>query len=208
MSDFEYFFSFFGLLLGLAVAEVALKFADAVDAHMRRPIGVLTPLLAVVVLMDLASLWLWTWSAREIIAVSWPTIFLGLILAVTYFMAASLIFPRVDNRWENLDEHYWARKRLVIGGILLVNLILLLFQFGRALPAWNDAWFFIYQLTYFVPFTALMFSRSRRGDLTILVYLIVMFIVTATDLLPNSEWGNAVDLNPPSTLAPPDIRKL
>ena len=112
------------------------------------------------------------------------------------------------SRWENLDEHYWARKRLVIGGILLVNLILLLFQIGRALPAWNDAWFFIYQLTYFVPFTALMFSRSRRGDLTILVYLIVMFIVTATDLLPNSEWGNAVDLNPPSTLAPPDIRKL
>ncbi len=203
MSDFEYFFTFFGLILGLAVAEVALKFADAVDAHMRRPIGVLTPLLAVVVLMDLTALWLWTWSVREIIAVSWPTIFLGLFLAVTYFMAAALIFPRVESRWENLDEHYWARKRLVIGGVLLVNLAVLLLTFSRALPAWNDEWFFIYQLTYFVPMATLFLSRSRRIDMALLVYLIIMFVVTATDVLPYSEWGNAVNLNPSSRLSPP-----
>ncbi len=203
MSDFEYFFTFFGLILGLAVAEVALKFADAVDAHMRRPIGVLTPLLALFVLMDLTTLWLWTWSVREIIAVSWPTIFLGLFLAVTYFMAAALIFPRVESRWENLDEHYWARKRLVIGGVLLVNFLFLILQLGRLLPAWDDVWFFFYQLTYFVPMTALFFSKSRRIDMTLLVYLIIMFVVFATDVLPYSEWGNAVDLNPQSTLSAP-----
>ena len=203
MSDFEYFFTFFGLILGLAVAEVALKFADAVDAHMRRPIGLLTPLLAVVVLMDLTSLWIWTWSVREIIAVSWRTIFVGLFLAVTYFMAASLIFPRVESRWESLDEHYWARKRLVIGGVLLVNTIITLLQLGRALPAWNDVWFFVYHLTYFVPLVALFFTRSRRIDMALLVYLIAMFMVTATDLLPTSNWGDEVDLNPSSTLGAP-----
>ena len=206
MSDFEYFFTFFGLILGLAVAEVALKFADAVDAHMRRPIGLLTPLLAIVVLMDLTSIWIWTWSVREILVVSWRTIFVGLFLAVTYFMAASLIFPRVESRWDSLDEHYWARKRLVIGGVLLVNTIITLLQFGRALPAWNDVWFFIYQLAYFVPLIALFFSRSRRTDMALLIYLIIMSIVTATDLLPTSNWGDAVDLNPSSTLDTPADR--
>ena len=203
MSDFEYFFTFFGLILGLAVAELSVKFADAVDAHMRRRIGALTPLLAIFVLMDLASLWMWTWSVREIIAVSWRTIFLGLFLAVTYFMAASLIFPRIESRWESLDEHYWARKRLVIGGVLLVNTVTLFLQMGRRLPDWDDVWFFIYQGGYFVPLLALMFTKTRRADLLLLIFLIVTFIVTSTDLLPTSEWGDAVDLNPSSTLPRP-----
>ena len=206
MSDFEYFFTFFGLILGLAVAEVALKFADAVDAHMRRPIGLLTPLLAVVVLMDLTSIWIWTWSVREVIAVSWRTIFLGLFLAVTYFMAASLIFPRVEARWDSLEEHYWARKRLVLGGVLLVNTIITLLQFGRALPAWNDVWFFIYQLVYFGPLVGLLFTRRRQTDLVLLIFLIVMYAVTAMDVLPTSNWGDAVDLNPSSTLSAPADR--
>ena len=33
MSDFEYFFTFFGLLLGLTVAEVAVRLADAIAAN-------------------------------------------------------------------------------------------------------------------------------------------------------------------------------
>ena len=42
-SDFEYFFSFFGLLLGLTVAEVAVHLADAIEPYRKRPISLLTP---------------------------------------------------------------------------------------------------------------------------------------------------------------------
>ena len=58
MSEFEYFFSFYGLLLGLTVAEVAVGFANAIDAHKQRPIGRLTPLLAILAIttwMSIAS---------------------------------------------------------------------------------------------------------------------------------------------------------
>ena len=48
MTEFEFLFSVFGLLIGLTFIEIAIKFADAIDAHARRPIGVLTPLLALV----------------------------------------------------------------------------------------------------------------------------------------------------------------
>src|SRR4051794_12173839 len=51
MTEFEFLFSVFGLLIGLTLVEIAIKFADAVDAHSRRPIGVLTPLLALFVLV-------------------------------------------------------------------------------------------------------------------------------------------------------------
>jgi hypothetical protein len=39
MSEFEFLFSVFGLLIGLTLIEIAIKFADAIDAHHRRPIG-------------------------------------------------------------------------------------------------------------------------------------------------------------------------
>jgi hypothetical protein len=121
MTEFEFLFSVFGLLIGLTLVEIAVKFADAIDAHHRRPIGILTPLLAFFVLFDVASYWLFAWSLRDVLHVRWRTVFIGLSVAMTYYLAASLIFPRSEGKWVNLDEHYWARKRLVIGGVLLVG---------------------------------------------------------------------------------------
>ncbi len=45
MSDFEFLFALFGLLFGLIIAELAVKFADAIDTRTEQPLGVLTPSL-------------------------------------------------------------------------------------------------------------------------------------------------------------------
>ena len=45
MSNFELFMSFFGLLLGLAVAELVSGFAGLARARDRPKIGVITPVL-------------------------------------------------------------------------------------------------------------------------------------------------------------------
>ena len=37
MSDFEFLFALFGLLFGLVVAAVSLKFADAIESSDDRP---------------------------------------------------------------------------------------------------------------------------------------------------------------------------
>ncbi len=55
MSDFEYVFALFGILFGLIVAEVSLKFADAIEARRVRPLGILTPALAFLILTDLTN---------------------------------------------------------------------------------------------------------------------------------------------------------
>ena len=39
MTDFEGLFGLFGLMFGLIVAELALKFADAIDSNRERPMG-------------------------------------------------------------------------------------------------------------------------------------------------------------------------
>ena len=67
MSQFEFVFSLFGLLLGLSIAEVMSGFGKAVKARSRLRIGWLTPLLGVLVMLDLTSFWTIAWSMRELV---------------------------------------------------------------------------------------------------------------------------------------------
>ena len=182
MSDFEFLFSVFGLLIGLTFIEIAVKFADAIDAHSRRPIGVLTPLLAFFVMIDVSGFWLFTWSLRSLLLVRWHIVFIGLAVAMIYYLSASLIFPRSGGEWKNLDDHYWARKRLVIGGVLLIESALMAWQLTRAVPALDDYWFWFYQLPYFIPMAALLFTRSRRADIALFAILIGVQLFSDFDL--------------------------
>jgi len=195
MSEFEFLFSVFGLLIGLTFIEIAIKFADAIDAHARRPIGVLTPLLALFVMIDVAGYWVFAWSIRELLHVRWRTVFVGLSVAILYYLSASMIFPRSEGEWKSLDEHYWARKRWVIGGILLVESATMAWQWTRAVPAIDDYWFWIYQLPYFIPLAALLFTRSRRMDIVLFIVLIGMMLFADFDLGPSSRWGEQVGIS-------------
>ena len=194
MSDFEYFFTFFGLLLGLTVVEIAVKLADAIDAHHRRPIGVLTPLLAAFVLLDISAFWLFTWSARDVIVIDWPVIFFALCLALLYFLSAALIFPRSEVGWVSLDQHFWARKRYVLGGILAANVILHLLLFTRALPQANEFWFFVHKLIYFGPLVWALMANSRKGVICALGLVIASYALEYANVIPTSEWGQKLGL--------------
>jgi len=195
MSEFEFLFSVFGLLIGLTFIEIAIKFADAIDAHVRRPIGILTPLLALFVLLDVASYWLFAWSIRELLHVRWRTVFVALTFAITYYLSASLIFPRSEGDWKTLDEHYWRRKRLVIGGVLLVEGSTMAWQLTRAIPALDDYWFWFYQLPYYVPMIALLFTRSRRTDIALFTVMIGVQLFSDFDLGASSRWGREVGIS-------------
>ena len=195
MSEFEFLFSVFGLLIGLTFIEIAIKFADAIDAHAHRPIGILTPLLALFVLLDVASYWLFAWSVRELLHVRWRTVFVALTFAMTYYLSASLIFPRSEGDWKTLDEHYWRRKRLVIGGVLLVEGSTMAWQLTRAIPALDDYWFWFYQLPYYVPMIALLFTRSRRTDIALFTVMIGVQLFSDFDLGASSRWGREVGIS-------------
>ena len=201
MNDFEFLAGFFGVLLGLVIAQVATKLAEAIDEHRERPVGLLTSLLAAFVLCDVTGFWLWIWSAREVITVSWQSVFGSTALAIIYYLAAALMFPRDARRWASYDEHYWARKRLVLGGILAVNITTVAGQLARRLPDLNDLWFYPYQLGYFLPLTALLFTRRRWHDVALLSWLLVTYVIVGFDLLPSSRWGDAVMLNPGHVVA-------
>jgi len=194
MSDFEGLFGLFSLMFGLIVAELALKSADAIDSNRERPLGVLTPALAFLVLTDVSSFWLWTWGARKVLEVNWPTVFGAVVLAFIYFLAASLVFPRTTHGWSHLDDHYWARKRLVASGLLFANIIIIGAMLTRAMPAWNDWWFYFNFGGYLVALGGLVLSRSRRFDYVFLVWAIGINLAAGTNLLHSSQWGERIGI--------------
>lgn len=178
MDQFSFYFSFYGLLLSLSAGTVVIRFADAVGERHGRQIGILAPLLGIFILLDITSFWVWAWKSRDTFQISYTYMYFGLAVAVAYFFSASQVFPKEAGDWKSLDEHYWARKRYVLPGIMVANIAVvgqgLLFrtqEFGQFF--WGG------QLFYWVPISVLLFTRKKWVDVALLVELCLTYLVGA-----------------------------
>ncbi|WP_296165034.1 hypothetical protein [uncultured Brevundimonas sp.] len=146
MSAFEFFFSFYGLLLGLSVAELVGGFARVLHERHRVRFGWLTPLLALFVAIDLVTFWNQAWVFFRGAPFNPVLLLVGLIIAATFYIAASVTFPRVSEEGAetriDLDDHFWTHRRLVFGCVLAANGIvwLLLGALALADPDWAAVW--------------------------------------------------------------------
>jgi len=122
MSQFEFIFSFFGLLLGLSLTEVLAGLGRAIQARLRPGstvrIGWLTPLLGSFVLLDLISFWQAAWVTRDVLAVSGHALMAIMLFTGAYYLAASLVFPRDSDEVGDHDAHFFRVRRIVIGVML------------------------------------------------------------------------------------------
>ena len=122
MSAFELFFSLFGLILGLAVAVLVGGLSDILRERSPIPIGWLTPMLALVLLLDLSTMWVNAYTSLGKIEVAFAPFFGATLVASLYFFAANMVFPKNLDQWSSLDDYYFHRSRYVFGGVLLANL--------------------------------------------------------------------------------------
>jgi hypothetical protein len=123
VSAFEFFFSFYGLVLGLSVAVIATGLATAIQHRKKIRIGWLTPLLALFVGLDIASFWDSAWVNFRHLPFSYGLLIAGLAIALVYFIAASLVFPHDLDDGQSLDDHFWANKKVVLLLTIVANLL-------------------------------------------------------------------------------------
>jgi len=127
VSAFEFFFSFYGLLLGLSVAELVGGFARVLHERERIRFGWLTPALALFVAIDIATFWNQAWVIFRGAPFNTFLLIVSLSIAATFYVAASVTFPRVSAEGAHeridMDAHFWAHRKLVFGCILGANLI-------------------------------------------------------------------------------------
>lgn len=159
MSDFEFIFALFGLLLGLSLAEVLASLARAIEARLRLGgavrIGWLTPLLGAFVLLDLLSFWQAAWVSREFVTVSGRALLAVMGFAGAYYLAAALVFPRAIGDGADLDEHFFRVRRIVIGVLLALLLC---------------------QLVWYLSVPALAIRLQRPVALGLAIVLVVLMI--------------------------------
>lgn len=146
MSAFEFFFSFYGLLLGLSVAELVGGFARVLHERQRVRFGWLTPLLALFVAVDLVTFWNQAWVFFRDAPFNPALLLVGLIIAATFYIAASITFPRVTAEGVetaiDLDAHFWAHRGVVFGCVFAANAMvwLLLGALAGISEAWAAVW--------------------------------------------------------------------
>ena len=146
MSAFEFFFSFYGLLLGLSVAELVGGFSRVLHERHRVRFGWLTPLLALFVALDLATFWNQAWRFFRGAPFNPALLLIGLVIAATFYVAASVTFPRVTAEGVetriDLDDHFWAHRRVVFGCVLAANAMVwvLLALLGLVDAGWAALW--------------------------------------------------------------------
>jgi hypothetical protein len=118
VGPFEYYFSFFTLIIGLALAAVARGFGTLWQSRRRMPVGYLTPLLAAFLLLDMSRFWVALWNRQEI--ASLDAVALASVLCVTlpYVFATTIMFPVDLKEWTSLDEYYQAHSRPIFIALL------------------------------------------------------------------------------------------
>lgn len=190
MGAFEIFFSFYALILGLAVVEVLSGVLKVVRAEDRPRIGVLTPLLTIWVLLDLANFWDGAQYDTRDGVVGYSKVLLSLIVACIYYVAAGLIYPEKVSETDDLDDHYDRRKHLVLGSIVVANVIGNLFlplagpdrDMFLGLVSTHPHAFLLFLAVTFFPLALLPF-RSRRVNAALLAFMIAWYVVAGLGLL-------------------------
>lgn len=122
MSAFEFLFSFYGLLLGLSIAEMAGGFSRTWDRRGVHRVGWLAPLLGLILLSDLISFWTNAWFLRDQVEVSYIVAFCAAVITLLYYFAATQVFPR-DSSTMSPDEHVMAHRKAVVSAAILSNVL-------------------------------------------------------------------------------------
>jgi len=186
LTDYEFIFALYALLLGLSLVEIlsglgrTLELRFASDAGGERfSIGWLTPLLAVFVILDLLSFWMFSWTVRDVMAVNPATLLAVVGFASAYYLAARLVFPGDPERFRDLDTHYFRVCRTVMG--MLIALVVVQWAFLLGLPQLRDnllSPIVIWMTALFVGLMGtLMFVRNRQVHAVLLVALIIRYLV-------------------------------
>ena len=183
MEAFNFAFTLFGLVLGLAMAEVLGGFVRVLKARSAAPeervhirIGWLTPTIGLLVVLDLISTWILAWVSRERFEISMAALIFGTLVAGVYYIAANLVWPDDPARWPDLDQWFDRHKAQIGAAIAAANVGFVTVDYATnptaiALPA---------QIAYIALATSLTITRRRWQSglvLAMMLGLIAAYVV-------------------------------
>lgn len=183
MDKFSFFFAFYGLILGLAVAELLGGFAGMVRAHALKKLEAQTALLAILLFVLIVATWVDAFSMSRGITLNFGDLWAPILLATFYYLAAAVVFPRDHEQFAHLHLYFAARKTFVAGLIFAAEIVDHIANFDYLVDTYrhNPAkfWGFIipYNMAIDGCMLALLLLRGRRANIVLLSVLILLFLV-------------------------------
>lgn len=192
MDRFSFFFAFYGLILGLAVAELLSGFAGMVRAHALKKLEAQTALVALLTFVLICATWVDTFNMDRTITLNFGDLWAPILVATFYYLAAAVIFPRDLRQYSHLRAYFAARRKFIIGMLFAAEIVDLYvnraYLVGRYYhdPGAFWGWNVPYNIVIKGVFLALLLVRGRRATIALLATQILVFLV------PYWRWG-AVD---------------
>jgi hypothetical protein len=181
MDRFSFFFAFYGLVLGLAVAELLGGVGRLARARTLRAIGVQTALLALLAFMALCITWIDAFARFQNVTLDLSGLWAPILIATCYYLAAVVIFPTDEGELGDLDSYYQTRKTFVVAMLFAAetfNNVTFFSVYAETLakrPAMF--WYFLlpYNLAINLAFVALLLVKTRRANIGLLALLILLY---------------------------------
>jgi len=134
MAGFEFLFSFYGLLLGLAVAQVTSSFADTWRRRGNWRVGVVPPLLGLFILLAVAQQWGSFWGGRDTLDMGPWELLTSMGMALPYIFLSHAMFPVALEGGGSLEDHYFQQRHILLGALLVPPVVSLAYNIGMSPP--------------------------------------------------------------------------
>jgi hypothetical protein len=145
MTGFEFLFTFYSLLLGIAIANIATDFADIWRERHSRMAGTSTIMLGLFILLCVAQQWIAFWDSRDILEMGPTNLLVCIAMAFPYIFVSQAMFPSKQDNCASLDDYYIAHNRVLLGVLLIPVLVSLGYNliWGGILDLPNISFFII-----------------------------------------------------------------
>lgn len=183
MDKFSFFFAFYGLILGLAVAELLSGFARLVRARAVRQIEAQTALLALFVFISICATWIDAFLLLDYATLDFEGLAAPVLAATCYFLAATVVFPIDGKDLRDLGRYFTEHKTVIVGLLFAAELLItytLLPNFAVRIekdPAVFWYWLLPYNMLTKGTYIALLLARRRKLIIALEIALIFLFLI-------------------------------
>jgi hypothetical protein len=199
MSQFEFFMGFYGLLLGLGLAELLVGFSNLLRERTPPRPGRVIPLLGVIAVIEIMATFIDAWTSLRGIEIRMAQLAVPMLIGLTYFVLAVVMVPRHLEDWSNLDDHFDQRRTWIVGLFIAANLLVILTEIpglielvrgGKWAPlasyGLRNAWLM-------GGYAVLLFSRRRWLDiaaaLAVVLFYVFNYVLYRNDALLAAVFG-------------------
>jgi hypothetical protein len=183
LDKFFFFFGFYGLMLGLAVTELLNGLGSLARTGELRRLGVQTGLLALFVLLVICATWIDAWESLRGVSLDFAGLSAPILIAILYYLAATVTFPENPAAWPSLDD-YFAKRKSFVAGLMLAAEFAVNYSYRSVLiDTWQHDpekfwhWTLPYNIAIKLAFLALIFVRGKRANIAVLIAMILIFLL-------------------------------